>query len=268
MESPTLVGTSQVAADTHEITSFMPVADQGVIAVNAFLIRGRQPVLVDTGLAALRSDFIAALETLIDPHELRWIWLSHMDADHIGNLAAVLERAPHARILTNFLGMAKMMLAGLPIDRVRVLEPGARLDAGDRELVPLRPPYYDAPETVGFFDTRTRTLFAADAFGALLGAPASTAREIDADELRDGIAAWSSIDAPWLAGTERRLLLRMLDAIEQLDPAAILSAHLPAARGMTAELLRHVADACSAAESATQAVEVIEQIASQSRIAA
>ena len=32
-------------------------------------------------------------------------WLSHTDADHIGNLVAVLERAPRAQVVTNFLGM-------------------------------------------------------------------------------------------------------------------------------------------------------------------
>lgn len=268
MESPTLTGTREVAADTHEIASFMPVADLGIIAINAFLIRGRQPVLVDTGIAALRNDFLAALETLIDPRELRWIWLSHLDADHVGNLEAVLERAPQAEIVTNFLGMAKMSLSGLPTARVRLLDPAARLDAGDRELVPLRPPYYDAPETTGFFDTRTRTLFAADAFGALLPAPANDAREIETGTLREGIAAWTAIDAPWLGLVDRNAMGRVLDAIGRADPTVILSAHLPAARGMTGALLDHVAHACAAATASAQAVTPLEHIEELTREAA
>src|SRR5207344_137616 len=90
------------------------------------------------------------------------------DADHLGSLRAVLARAPKAMVVTNFVGMAKMMLLGQDVSRVHMLEPGKWLDAGDRRLVPIRPPVYDAPETMGFVDTRTRVLFSADAFGAVL----------------------------------------------------------------------------------------------------
>jgi glyoxylase-like metal-dependent hydrolase (beta-lactamase superfamily II) len=75
----------------------------------------------------------------IDPADLRWIWITHMDFDHIGNLAAVLELAPQARVVTNYLGMGKMGLIGLPQDRAWLLNPGQSLDVGDRRLHALRP---------------------------------------------------------------------------------------------------------------------------------
>ncbi len=34
------------------------------------------------------------LQSLLDLRDLRWIWLTHIDADHIGNLRAVLDAAP------------------------------------------------------------------------------------------------------------------------------------------------------------------------------
>lgn len=242
MEAPSLFAAREVAADTFELPSCMPVPGLGVLSVNAYLIRGAEPVLVDTGLAALGQPFVEQLETLVDPDDIAWIWLSHMDADHVGNLLAVLERAPRARVVTNFLGMGKMMLAGLPVDRVHLMEPGASLQLPDREIVPLSPPYYDAPETAGFFDTASCALFTADAFGALLEQPAEDAAAISRARLREGLVTWAAIDAPWLSQLDATSLERTLDGIRRVGPAVLLSSHLPAARGITEDLLGYVSE--------------------------
>jgi glyoxylase-like metal-dependent hydrolase (beta-lactamase superfamily II) len=236
MQTPTMIGAETVAPDTISLSSYAPVGDLGMLPVNAFVIKAKQPVLVDTGLAALRQPFLEALSRSIDPGELRWIWLSHMDADHLGNLDDVIALAPQARVITNFLGMAKLALRGFDVARVHLLEPGARIDAGDRELVPLKPAYYDAPETIGFFDARTRVLFSADAFGTLMQGPAPEAAAIAPQALADGMITWAAIDAPWLGMIDRGTFGRSLDAIERLDSAAIISGHLPVACGITRRL--------------------------------
>jgi hypothetical protein len=229
MHAPAMRPTRDAGDDWHVLPAFLPLPNMGGLSVNAFLLKGREPVLVDTGLAALGDDFLAALEKEIDLADLRWLWLSHTDADHIGNLVRILEKAPQARVVTNFLGMGKMGLMGLDISRVHLLEPGQRLALADRELVPMRPPYYDAPETLGFFDTRSRTLFAADSFGALLPQPADSVEEIETTALRDGLVSWSALDAPWLATIDRDALGRSLTALERLVPSKVLSGHLPVA---------------------------------------
>src|SRR3546814_7767205 len=94
---------------------------------------------------------------------------------------------------------------------------------------------------MGFFDTRTRALFCVDSFGALLPRPAETAGAIAAGDLQRGIADWSAIDAPWLAMADRAALSCALQDVVQLDPALLVSAHLPVATGMTATLARLVA---------------------------
>lgn len=246
MTAPTMLGARTVAPDTVSLSSFMPVGDLGMLALNAFVIHAEAPVLVDTGASALREPFLAALEDAIDPSDLRYIWLSHMDADHLGNLDAVLKLAPQAKVITNFLGMAKMMLQDRDVSRVQLIGPGEELDLGDRKLVPLKPPYYDAPETTGFFDTRTRVLFSADAFGALLPSIETDAAAIERGALRDGMLKWAAIDAPWLSTADPRAFGSLLRSIERLDPAAIISGHLPVARGVTGRLARNLNEALSA----------------------
>jgi flavorubredoxin len=230
-----------VAPDTICLPSYMPIPGHGVLGVNTFVIKAREPILVDTCAAALREPFLAALGATIDPSDIRWIWLSHTDADHLGNMREVLALAPKAQVITNFLGMAKMMLLGHDVSRVHLLDPGAELDAGDRRLVPIRPPYYDAPETTGFFDTKSRVLFSADAFGALLSEPAESAQAIGEKDLADGMAAWAGIDAPWLGMLDQSAFQRVLRQIERLDPSAIIAGHLAEAKGMTKRLLQTIA---------------------------
>ncbi len=246
MDVPTMIGIRSGAADTTSLVSYFPIPFYGILPVNAFLIRAAQPVLVDTGLGALRDPFMNNLRTLIDLRDLRWLWLTHTDADHMGNLLPILAEAPNARVVTTFLGMGKMALHQLPLDRVYLLNPGQRLDVGDRELLCLKPPTFDAPETTGIFDTATRVLFSADCFGALMKEPAESAADIAADDLREGVVTWTTIDAPWLATADKYQWIRSLDRIRGLDPTGILCSHLPPAIGLTDTLLLHIASAYSA----------------------
>jgi len=243
MENPTMLPPRRLEAGTAVLPAVLPVPGAGLLPVNAALVRARRPLLLDTGLAALRDGFLAALEDLIDPAELRWIWITHADSDHVGNLAAVLERAPRAKVVTNFVGLAKLGLAGLKIDRFHLLNPGQTLDLGDRRLTALAPPVYDAPETMGAFDPDSGTLFSADCFGALLERPVDDAGELPDEELRAGLLGWSRVDAPWLGDVDRDRFAASLDRVRGLDVRRLVSCHLPPAAGMTAAICDHLVDA-------------------------
>jgi len=246
MDVPTMIGSRLAAADTISVVSYFPIPPYGLLPVNVFLLRAAQPVLVDTGLSALQDSFLNQLRSVIDLKDLRWLWLTHTDADHMGNLLPILAEAPNARVVTTFLGMGKMALQQLPLDRVYLLNPGQELDVGDRKLLCVKPPSFDAPETTGFIDTRTRVLFSADCFGALMKEPAEAAADIAPDDLREGVVTWTTIDAPWLEMADRGQWTLSLHRVRSLEPSVILSSHLPPAAGITETLLKHLAAAGSA----------------------
>lgn len=240
MNTATMFETRRVAPDTDALCAYMPVPGFGVLPVNAYVIHGPEPVLVDTGLAALRGEFLAALAAVLDPADLRWIWITHMDADHVGNLQAVLDRAPAARVVTTYLGMGKMGLLGLPVERAWLLNPGQSLESGGRRLEAVVPPTFDAPETTGVYDAASGALFSADCFGALMPEPAETAAAVDAGTLRDGMVTWATVDAPWLSLVEPGRMRGVAERVRRRDVEVILGSHLPPARGMTDTLLAHL----------------------------
>jgi phosphoribosyl 1,2-cyclic phosphodiesterase len=246
MDEPTMFPSRPVATDTESIVSYYPLPGYGMLPINSFLIRSAQPVLVDTGLGVLKDAFMDNLHSLIRLEDLRWLWLTHTDADHMGNLAQVLIEAPHLRVITTFLGMGKMLLHQLPVDRVFLLNPGQYLDLGDRRLLAVKPPSYDAPETTGFFDTKTRAFFSADCFGALMKEPAEAATDINPSDLREGLVTWTTIDSPWLHLAGEDKFGMSLDGVRKLEPRVILSHHLPPAMGITEFLLKSLASARSA----------------------
>lgn len=227
LDFPRMEAPQRLSPSWSALPAWLPVPGMGALAVNAFVLKGAEPMLVDTGLAALRDPFLAALASEIDLDDLRWIWLSHTDADHIGNLAAVLERAPRAKIVTTFLGAGKLGLAGFDTSRLHLVEEGAEMEIGGHRLRTLRPPYYDAPESLGFLDVSERALFAVDSFGALLPGPVEALADVGHEALGAGLATWSAIDAPWLAVADRGYLDRALTSLASLEPAMVLSGHLP-----------------------------------------
>jgi flavorubredoxin len=222
--------TYAAAPDIDVLTSNVPLPGLGLVPINAFVIKGREPMLVDTGTGVESAEFRRALASVIDPSDLRWLWLTHTDFDHIGSLHALLADNPRLTVITTFLGVGIMGLANpLPLDRVRFVNPGERVTLGDRHLVAVKPPVFDNPSTTGFYDERSASLFTSDCFGALLPSVPESAMDIPERDLRDGQVFWATVDAPWLHKVDRGRLAGELDSIRRMAPSRILSSHLPPA---------------------------------------
>ena len=89
-----MITTYKAAPDIDVLTSSFPVPGFGLIPINAFVLHAAEPVLIDTGAVVESEDFMTALRSVIDPADLRWIWLTHTDFDHIGSLHRLLAENP------------------------------------------------------------------------------------------------------------------------------------------------------------------------------
>lgn len=242
------MNTYQAAPDIEVITTNFPIPGMGFVPVNAFVIKGTEPILVDTGTVVESPDFMTALRSVIDPADLRWVWLTHTDADHIGSLHELLAENPRLRVITTFLGVGIMSLsAPLPMDRVNFVNPGDSMTVGDRTLTAVKPPVFDNPSTTGFYEKKSGALFSSDCFGALLQEPPQNAADLSDKDLREGQIMWATVDSPWLHKVDPGAFAKELNGIRKMEPRMVLSSHLPAASGaMTERLLASLADAPSA----------------------
>ena len=228
--------------DVTVLNDYAEVPGIGVLPVNAFVFHGEQPLVVDTGLGLPDRNFVADLASVLDPADVRWIYLSHPDRDHTGGLFDLLEAAPQARIITTFLSVGIMSTeCPLPLDRLYLLNPGQSLDLGDRRITAFRPPVYDSPATTGFLDESSGTCFVSDCFGAPLSsvelATADEVGAVSADELRAAQLLWSAVDSPWVQSVAQATFDRALDPLRTMDPELVLSTHLPPAAGRINSLL-------------------------------
>ena len=231
----------RVGADVAVLPTHLDVPGVGTLLVNSFVLLSEQPVLIDTGLGVDGDDFIDALKSVIDPAELRWVWITHDDTDHTGNVEAVMALAPEARLVIHGLGALRMSTWWpVPLDRVHAIASGQQLDIGDRTLVGTRPPTFDNPMTTGIVDRGTNTFFCVDAFGAILPGAVEDVNDVAEGDLAGGMVAWTSFDSPWLHLVDRSRFEQVLDEVRRLEPTRILGSHLPATTGRIDQFLKIV----------------------------
>jgi flavorubredoxin len=219
-----------IAPEAYVIPSLWqpPGAPVGV-HMNSMLLRGSQPVVLDTGLAVEREDWLDAVLGLVDPDDVRWIVLSHDDPDHTGNAAAAMATCPNATLVATWF-MTQRLGPEMAIDprRLRWVGPGETLDVGDRTLSFVRPPLYDNPTTRVVVDPVSSVLWAADGFACPVLEPIDLASDLDADALHDGFMQFQHLVSPWVELIDRDRYQVEVAKLAAFGVTSIASTHGPA----------------------------------------
>jgi glyoxylase-like metal-dependent hydrolase (beta-lactamase superfamily II) len=259
------------SADVHVLPTNISLPGVGVLPINAYLIMAEEPVLIDSGLAVDSDQFIDAVSSIIDLRSLRWLWLTHDDADHTGNIQRIMELAPNAKLVTH--GFAALRMSTwwpVPMDRVHAIRSGDDIHVGDRTLTAVAPPLFDNPMSIGVLDRSTGALFTVDAFGALLPEPTQDASDVPPEALAGGMIGWATSDSPWVHLTDPAEFGQILDRVRQVQPRRIFSSHLPAASGTELEEFLRVLQQVPTAEryvppDSEQFAEMIKAMAEMQR---
>jgi flavorubredoxin len=224
----------EIAEDTYLIANLMPAEPGTFVYMNSMVILGQQPVIVDTGAPLFRDHWFDAVTSLVDPDDIRWVFVSHDDGDHVGNLAELLELAPNAKVVANFFTNERMRAdrpGELPLDRQVWLDAGDRLDVGDRTLHLFRPPIFDGPTTRGLYDERTGAMWAVDSFAALTTSPVEEASEVPQDLYDGSFELFNSLVSPWHQWLDPAVYAEHVATVQAMAPEVIASAHGAPLRG-------------------------------------
>lgn len=221
-----------IAPDVHLIRCLPDHGGPERLARNSLVLRSRaDAVLVDTGAATDRAAWWSQVESVVEPADVRWIYLSHDDADHVGNLADALVRCPDAMVVTSWhLGQRLAASMAVPLERCRWLNDGERTTLGGREVVAVRPPAYDSPTTRGLYDVGSKVFWAADCFGLAVPHPVDDVGQLDRDVWDDGTLRFGSLLSPWATQVDPRRWRQAVSRVSALDLRALASAHGPAVR--------------------------------------
>jgi flavorubredoxin len=233
--APTIrVPPTKVAEDTWVIQSVQPALGQPLfVYLNSMVILGAEPMLVDTGTIANRDQWLQDVFSLVEPEDVRWIFLSHDDVDHTGNLDETLSACPNAQLVCNWAMVERHTNCfDFPLGRCRWVMDGESLDIGDRTLQAFRPPVYDSPTTRGLFDPTTGVYWAVDTFATPLPDPEMGVADLD-PELWDLGQALFAIGAvsPWLSMVDETKYGRYVDRVQSLDITTIACCHSPVIEG-------------------------------------
>jgi flavorubredoxin len=145
----------------------MPI-DHGT-SYNAYLVRGADKVAVietSKNLPDMQNQFLQELHALVDPSRIDYIILDHLEPDHSGALANLLQIAPQARVVVSRSGehFVKHIL-NRDVQPLRVGD-GDSLDLGGKTLRFVAAPFLHWPDTMFTYLPEDRMLFSGDFLGS------------------------------------------------------------------------------------------------------
>jgi len=223
----------KVGDDTYVIRQLTGEGESPMLAyVNSAVILGREPVIVDTGMVNNREAWLNDVFSLVDPQDVRWIFISHDDHDHTGNLAQTLALCPNATLVSSWFQVERLAGdIGLPLNRMRWIDDGGSFDAGDRTFAAIRPPVFDAPTTRGLYDSKTGIYWASDCFAAPVTQATDDVSSLHPEEWRQGFALFNSAISPWVHLVDAVKYNNTVCRLASLDIKTIISGHGPAIHG-------------------------------------
>jgi flavorubredoxin len=251
-------GPTEVARGTYVIHEVQHALGQPIsVFINSAVIDGDEPVLIDTGSLRNRQAWLTDAFNLVDPKRVKWVFISHEDADHVGNLDQVMVACPNANLVCSWAITERHTNAfDFPLGRCRWMDDGLSFDAGDRQMTVVRPPLYDSPTTRGLFDHNTGVYWAVDSFATPVpggeGAEqlAGDVSDLDDEFWTHGMTmfAYNAL-APWLTLVDPERFSKEVGRLSDLPMSTIISAHSPAITGNNIQAVLQKTQALPAAES-------------------
>lgn len=131
---------------------------------NAYLVTGEYNLLYDTLTPAGETTILSNLDDILGDDDLDYLVISHPEANHAGNTAAILQEYPEATLVVPKYGVHHELF-DIPNDAMLVGD-GSRIDLGGGRCVKFHEPaFFDHAMTIFMTEPATGTAFVADWFG-------------------------------------------------------------------------------------------------------
>lgn len=220
------IGVDDVDLDLFESQYAVPEG----MAYNSYLIEDEKIALLDTVDARKREEWKDNLSVALDGRTPDYLVVHHMEPDHSGLIAEVMDRYPSMTLVasTKAISMIPQFLDGETYEgRTLAVKEGDTLNLGKRSLRFFMAPMVHWPEVMVSFDTEDKVLFSADAFGKF-GALSKCGFFSDEDD------DWACEGRRYyfnICGKYGQPVQMLMKKVGQLAPKMIAPLHGPILRG-------------------------------------
>lgn len=134
---------------------------------NSYLVRGKHKVaLIEANKEKFADKFLETLRGSVDPAEIDYVVLNHLEPDHSGTLAALLAEAPGARVVVSRAGKVfAQNILNRDVDPMTVGD-GDRIELGGKTLRFIQAPFLHWPDTMFTYVEEDQVLLPCDFLGA------------------------------------------------------------------------------------------------------
>ena len=164
MKAITYIGVDDTDLDLFEGLYTIPNG----ISYNSYLIVDEKVAIIDSVDIRKCTEWLANLKTALADRTPDYIVVHHMEPDHAGSLAAVVERYPNIKLVCT--ARAQQMLSQffdgeLFSQKCIVVGEGDNISLGEHTLTFYMAPMVHWPEVMVSYESKSKVLFSADAFG-------------------------------------------------------------------------------------------------------
>lgn len=164
MKAITYIGVDDTDLDLFEGLYTIPNG----VSYNSYLIVDEKVAIIDSVDIRKCDEWLANLEAALSGKTPDYIVVHHMEPDHAGSLASVVERYPNVKLVCT--ARAQQMLTQffdgeLFAQKCIVVGEGDTISLGEHTLTFYMAPMVHWPEVMVSYESKSKVLFSADAFG-------------------------------------------------------------------------------------------------------
>ena len=137
------------------------------MAYNSYIIIDEKIAVLDTVDKNFGDEWLSNIESALGEKTPDYLVVHHMEPDHSANIDRFMEKYPNATVVSSakaFVMMEQFFGTDYSNRRIVVAE-GDKLSLGVHELTFVTAPMVHWPEVIVSYESKTKTLFSADAFG-------------------------------------------------------------------------------------------------------
>lgn len=136
------------------------------VSYNSYVIMDKKTCLLDTVDPSISEIFFEKLEDTLKSRDLDYLVIHHMEPDHSSEITRVLEKYKNVTVVTSTKAYEMYQnFTHKNIDKLILVKEGDTLSLGKHVLTFVNAPMVHWPEVIVSYDSYSKTLFSADAFG-------------------------------------------------------------------------------------------------------